>query len=148
MIVLAAVIIATGDDETDQSATHVDEATTRPAPPLPLSEVARSSEARLNGLIAQFRSIPEDMVLPEASVEFERIESSHIPDLQHAHREARATVLATSDKADDLDADYATSVARICSALEGLIAGCETLGRERLAVQSRFIEARHPSDTI
>lgn len=51
-----------------------------------MSEIAQSAETRLNGLIAQFRSIPENMVLPEAAVEFERIESSHLPNLQHGVR--------------------------------------------------------------
>lgn len=55
-------------------------------PSLPMSEIAQSAETRLNGLIAQFRSIPENMVLPEAAVEFERIESSHLPNLQHGVR--------------------------------------------------------------
>ena len=115
---------------------------------LPMSDAAQTAELRLNGLIAQFRSIPENMVLPEAGVEFERIESSHVPDLQTAHREARATVPAKSAKSDELDADYALSLARISDALERLIEGCEALGRARLEVQGRFIEARHPKDVL
>lgn len=115
---------------------------------LPISDAAQSAEVRLNGLLAQFHSIPENMVLPEAGVEFERIESSHVPDLQNAHREARATVPAKSAKSDELDADYAVSLTRISDALERLIEGSEALGRERLEVQGRFIEARHPKDLL
>lgn len=122
----------------------VAEAETRRVSPLQLSEVAKSAEGRLNSLIAQFRSIPENMVLPEAAVEFERIDSAHVPDLQRAHRDSRATVPAKSVKSDELDADYAVSLCRINEALERLIEGCEALGRERLEVQGRFIEARHP----
>jgi hypothetical protein len=115
---------------------------------LPMSDAAQSVEIRLNGLLAQFHSIPENMVLPEAAVEFERIESSHVPDLQNAHREARATVTAKSTKSDELDADYAVSLTRISDALERLIEGCEELGRARLKVQGRFIEARHPKNLL
>lgn len=102
---------------------------------LPMSDTAQSAEVRLHSLMAQFRAIPETMVLSEAGVEFERIESSHVPDLQNAHREARATVPAKSVKSDELDADYALSLGRISDALERLIEGCEALGRERLEVQ-------------
>ena len=98
--------------------------------------------------MAQFRSIPEDMVLAEAAVEFERIESSHVPDLQQAHRDSRATVPAKSAKSDALDAGYAASLDRVNDALARLIEGCEAVGRERLEIQSRFIEARHPKDAF
>ncbi len=114
------------------------------APTLPMSEAARAAEARLNALSAQFRSIPENMVLPEASIEFERIEAKHVPDVRIAHREARSTVSPTSEKADALDEDYAGMLDRISDTVERLIEGCEALGRERLEVQARFIEARHP----
>lgn len=113
---------------------------------LPMTETARAAEARLNGLIAQFRSMPENMVSPESSVEFERIESKHLPDLMEAHRQARAATRPTSHKADALDADYAGSLDRLSAKLARLIEGCEALGRERLEVQSRFIEARHPDE--
>jgi len=113
---------------------------------LPMTETARAAEARLNGLIAQFRSMPENMVSAESSVEFERIESKHLPDLMAAHRQARATTTPTSHKADALDADYAGSMDRLSAKLARLIEGCEALGRERLEVQSRFIEARHPGE--
>lgn len=119
------------------------EAKSRRVPSLHLSEVAQSAEVRVNSLIAQFRSIPEDMVQPEAAVEFERIESSHVPDLQHVHRDSRATVPAKSAKSDELDAGYAVSLDRISDTLERLIESCEAVGRERLEIQSRFIEARH-----
>lgn len=115
---------------------------------LPMTEAARSAEKRLNGLIAQFRSIPGNMVLPEASVEFERIESKHLLDLQVAHREARSTVSVTSAKADALDADYAAMLGRLSDTVERLIESCEALGRERLEVQRRFIEARHSTDNL
>jgi len=114
------------------------------APTLPMSEAARAAEARLNALSAQFRSIPENMVLPEASIEFERIEAKHVPDVRIAHREARSTVSPTSEKADALDEDYAGMLDRISDSIQHLIEGCEALGRERLEVQGRFIEARHP----
>lgn len=124
------------------------EAKTRRVPSLQLSEVAQSAEGRLNSLMGQFRSIPEDMVLPEAAVEFERIENSHVPDLQQAHRDSRATVPAKSVKSDALDAGYAASLNRVSDALARLIEGCEAVGRERLEIQSRFIEARHPKDAF
>lgn len=114
------------------------------APTLPMSEAARAAEARLNALSAQFRSIPENMVLPEASIEFERIEARHVPDVRIAHREARSTVSPTSEKADALDEDYAGMLDRISDSIQHLIEGCEALGRERLEIQGRFIEARHP----
>lgn len=117
---------------------------TRAQPRVTLTEEAQLAGKRFDALAAQFRSIPESMVSPEASIEFERINSSHMPDLQTAHREARATVTAKSNKSGELDADYALSLSRISDALEGLIEGCETLGRERLEVQGRFIKARHP----
>lgn len=113
-------------------------------PTLPMSEVARAAEARLNALSAQFRSIPENMVLPEASIEFEAIEARHVPDVQLAHREARSTVSSTSEKAEALDADYAAMLDKISDSVQRLVDGCEALGRERLAVQGHFIEARHP----
>lgn len=116
--------------------------------PLQMSELAQSAEGRLNSLMAQFRSIPEDMVLAEAAVEFERIQSSHVPDLQQAHRDSRATVPAKSAKSDALDAGYAASLDRVSDALARLIEGCEAVGRERLEIQSRFIEARHPKDAF
>lgn len=114
-------------------------------PTLPMSEAARAAEVRLHALSAQFRSIPENMVLPEASIEFERIEAKHVPDVKLAHREARTTVSPTSEKAEALDADYALMLDRISNSVERLIEGCEALGRERLAVQGHFIEARHPN---
>lgn len=113
-------------------------------PTLPMSAAARTAETRLNALSAQFRSIPENMVLPEASIEFERIQTNHVPDVRLAHREARSTVSPTSEKADALDEDYAGMLNRISDTVERLIEGCEALGRERLEVQGRFIEARHP----
>ena len=137
-----------GGGNADRSNIPAGEANTRRVSSLQLSKVAQSAEARLKSLIAQFRSIPEDMVLPEAAVEFERIESSHVPDLQRAHRDSRATVRAKPAKSDELDADYAVSLDRISDALTRLIDGCEAVGRERLEIQSRFIEARHPKDVL
>lgn len=132
------------------SGTEIPPSKTKPprALPLQMSELAQSAEGRLNSLMAQFRSIPEDMVLAEAAVEFERIESSHVPDLQQAHRDSRATVPAKSAKSDALDAGYAASLDRVSDALARLIEGCEAVGRERLEIQSRFIEARHPKDAF
>ena len=115
-------------------------------PTLPMSEAARAAEARFNALSAQFRSMPENMVLPEASIEFERIQEKHVPDVRLAHREARSTVSPTSEKADALDEDYAGMLGRISDSVQHLIEGCEALGRERLEVQARFIEARHHGD--
>jgi len=142
---LIAVFAGGGSDRTRMPA---GEAKTPRALPLQMSELAQSAEGRLNSLMAQFRSIPEDMVLAEAAVEFERIESSHVPDLQQAHRDSRATVPAKSAKSDALDAGYADSLDRVSDALARLIEGCEAVGRERLEIQSRFIEARHPKDAF
>lgn len=142
---LIAVFAGGGSDRTRMPA---GEAKIPRALPLQMSELARSAEGRLNSLMAQFRSIPEDMVLAEAAVEFERIESSHVPDLQQAHRDSRATVPAKSAKSDALDAGYADSLDRVSDALARLIEGCEAVGRERLEIQSRFIEARHPKDAF
>ena len=145
-ITIAGMAYMTGNfgAEIRSSATQEGEKPKR-IPTLPMSEAARAAEARLNALSAQFRSIPENMVLPEASIEFELIEAKHVPDVRIAHREARSTVSATSDKADALDADYAVMLNRICDTVKRLIEGCEALGREKLEVQGRFIEARHPS---
>lgn len=145
-IAIAGMAYMTGNfgAETRSSATQEGEKPKR-IPTLPMSEASRTAEARLNALSAQFRSIPENMVLPEASIEFELIEAKHVPDVRIAHREARSTVSATSEKADALDADYAGMLNRICDTVERLIEGCEALGREKLEVQGRFIEARHPN---
>ena len=140
-----AVFAGGGSDRTRMTAGETKIARTLP---LQMSELAQSAEGRLNSLMAQFRSIPEDMVLAEAAVEFERIESSHVPDLQQAHRDSRATVPAKSAKSDALDAGYAASLDRVSDALARLIEGCEAVGRERLEIQSRFIEARHPKDAF
>lgn len=148
MVVVAGVLYATGIGGSGRSDEPLAEAPrTRRTPTLLLNETARAAEARLAELIAQFRSIPEHIVLQEASIEFERIEAKHVPDLQLAHREARTTVSATSAKADLLDADYAVMLNRLNDSLQRLIESCEALGRERLEVQGRFIEARHPTDT-
>lgn len=147
MVIVAGALYATGAGESSRS-----DASLAEAPPLQLpstivlNEAARAAEARLAELSAQFRSIPEHLVLQEAGIEFERIEAKHVPDLQLAHREARRTVSATSAKADVLDADYADMLNHLNDSLERLIEGCEALGRERLEVQGRFIEARHPID--
>lgn len=146
MVVVAGMLYATGmggggrSDEPSAEAPR-----SRRVPTLPLNETARAAEARLAELIAQFRSIPDHIVLQEASIEFERIEGKHVPDLQLAHREARTTVSATSAKAELLDADYAVMLNRLNDSLQRLIESCEALGRERLEVQGRFIEARHPT---
>lgn len=147
MVIVAGVLYATGGGEKDRSdPSPANAARPRRAPTLPLNEAARAAEARLAELTAQFRSIPEHIVLQEAGIEFERIEARHAPYLQLAHREARTTVSATSAKADQLDADYAVMLNRLNDSLERLIGSCEALGRERLEVQGRFIEARHPND--
>lgn len=144
-ITIAAMAYMTGNFgvECRGSATKEGEKLKRIAT-LPMSEAARTAETRLNALSAQFRSIPENMVLPEASIEFERIQANHVPDVRLAHREARSTVSPTSEKAGALDEDYAGMLNRISDTVERLIEGCEALGRERLEVQGRFIEARHP----
>lgn len=147
MVIVAGVLYATGGGEKDRSdPSPAGAARPRRASTLPLNAAARDAEARLAELTAQFRSIPEHIVLQEAGIEFERIEARHVPDLQLAHREARTTVSATSAKADLLDADYAVMLNRLNDSLQRLIESCEALGRERLEVQGRFIEARHPTD--
>lgn len=146
-ITVAGMAYMTGNFGVEsRSSTTAESEKPKRIPTLPMSEAARAAEARLNALSAQFRSIPENMVLPEATIEFERIQANHVPDVRIAHREARSTVSPTSEKADALDADYAGMLNRISDAVERLIEGCEALGRERLEVQARFIEARHPGD--
>ncbi|WP_242121386.1 hypothetical protein [Sphingomonas lacusdianchii] len=128
-----------------------EEAAPRPprrTPMLPMTQAARDAARRLDGLMARFRAMPQQLIPAEATVEFERLQASHLPDLTAAHRDARATVSVTSPEADALDAEYATSLDRLSTTLERLIDDCEEMGRGRLAVQSRFIELRHPDDVL
>lgn len=115
---------------------------------LPMTFEARSALERLQNLMASFRAMPHTLILPEAWAEFEQVSSIHLPSLSQAHREARSTVSAISSDADTMDADYAVALDRMSVTLEQLLAGCKVLGRDRLAVQSRFIQARHPDDVL
>lgn len=133
-----------GEADAEEAATRLP----RTTPTLPMTEAAREAARRLDGLMARFRAMPQEIIPAEAAVEFERLQGSHLPDLTTAHGDARAAVSATSPEADELDAEYATSLDRLSATLERLIDDCEEVGRGRLAVQSRFIELRHPDDVL
>ncbi len=112
-------------------------------PAMPMNEAASRATCRISGLLSRLHAMPAHLIPQEAAIEFERIESSHLVDLTTAHREARAVLANETAKADAVDAEYARSVDHLSDALEALIAQCEAVSRDRLAVQRRFIDVRH-----
>jgi type IV secretory pathway VirB2 component (pilin) len=123
-----------------------DQTTARPkqAASLPMNIDARMAEARIAGLLARLKAVPEEL-REEATIELEGIEQRHMPALTQAHREARATVSPTSKQADELDADYAASLDRLSATLAQMVNRSEALGRERLQWQTLVIEERFPN---
>lgn len=123
-------------------------ARTKPlAATLPMNIDARMAEARIAGLLARLKAIPEEL-REEATIELEGIEQRHMPALAQAHRKARATVSPTSQQADELDTDYAGSLNRLSATLEQMVDRSEALGRERLQWQSLVIEERFPTASV
>lgn len=87
---------------------------------LPMNIDARMAEARIAGLLARLKAVPEEL-REEATIELEGIEQRHMPALTRAHRKARATVSPTSQQADELDTDYAASLNRLSATLEQML---------------------------
>lgn len=140
-LVFGILLIALGDLGGSTGTTRKAKPCVSPRRPatLPMTLEARSALERLQTLMASFRAMPHALISPEAQAEFEQVTSTHLPSLSRAHREARSTVSVTSPDADTMDADYAVALDRMSVTLEQLLAGCKVLGRDRLAVQSRFI---------
>ncbi|MBB3349742.1 hypothetical protein [Sphingomonas sp. BK069] len=111
---------------------------------LPMNIDARMAEARIAGLFARLKAVPEEL-REEATIELEGIEQRHMPALTQAHRKARSTVSPTSQQADELDTDYAASLNRLSATLEQMVNRSEALGRERLHWQTLVIEERFPN---
>ncbi|MBB3349407.1 hypothetical protein [Sphingomonas sp. BK069] len=116
----------------------------KPLATLPMNIDARMAEARITGLLARLKAVPEEL-REEATIELEGIEQRHMPALTRAHRKARATVSPTSKQADELDTDYAASLNRLSATLEQMVDRSEALGRERLQWQTLVIEERFPN---
>ncbi len=112
-------------------------------PAMPMNEAASRATCRISGLLSRLHAMPAHLIPQDAAIELERIESSHLVDLTEAHREARAVLADETADADDVDAEYARSIDHLSDALEALIHQCEAAGRDRLAVQRRFIGVRH-----
>ena len=114
---------------------------------LPMNIDARMAEARISGLFARLKAVPEEL-REEATIELEGIEQRHMPALTRAHRKARATVSPTSQQADELDTDYAASLNRLSDTLEQMLDRSTALGRDRLQWQSLVIEERFPTASV
>jgi|FEC22Drversion2_1045045.scaffolds.fasta_scaffold03981_4 hypothetical protein len=114
---------------------------------LPMNIDARMAEARIAGLLARLKAVPEEL-REEATIELEGIEQRHMPALTRAHRKARATVSPTSQQADELDTDYAASLNRLSATLEQMLDRSTALGRDRLQWQSLVIEERFPTASV
>jgi hypothetical protein len=145
LVVVGGVLYSTGLGYIELSARSAEPAATpKPAATLPLNIDARMAEARIAGLIARLKAVPEEL-REEATIELDGIEQRHMPALTQAHRKARATVSPTSQQADELDTDYAASLNRLSATLEQMVNRSEALGRERLQWQTLVIEERFPS---
>ena len=116
----------------------------RPPAQIGMTLEARQAKAAVDGLIARFRSMPDDAVSPEARIEFDAITGKHLPDLEEAHGDARKAAPATGPEADSIDGDYTAGLDRLAATLGQLVHACATRARSDLTVQNRFIELRHP----
>lgn len=124
-----------------------------PVPPKPaapqqaisLSPDADAASRRVRTALLRLSNMQPDVMTPEIEVEYEAIRSRHVPDLQAAHAKARRAVADENDIAA-LDTEYAASLTLIANKLNGLLDDCEVIAGRDLAVQSRFIETRHPPE--
>lgn len=148
IVVIYGVVLAVASlQATTENAPETDKTGEPLGTTITLSPEVLDLRKRIDASMTRISRLPDETVPVEAKVDLEQMRSSHIPDLETAHRKARAVYADAGPQATALDTDLAVSLELIASRLDELLDECGREAQSQFATQRRFVELRHPIES-